>query len=124
MSNLVKGVEINIEIGTGKIDETIAEEIRKNLVNDINDLIKECYNTYNNACLIRSTLTTNALTIGDFKVGDTVKFVKVVGVDSKVSLGSVGKIVEINKGLEYPIYCDIDDEPHYGFKPEELELVD
>ena len=122
MSNLLKGIELNIKLETDNIHKSIAEELGKNLVGDINDLIKKYYNTYNEGSIVKNTVI-RADIVGIFEVGDTVKFVKEVGTESRVPIDSIGRIVEICQGQEYPIYCDIDDEPHYSFKPEELEIV-
>ncbi|WP_346938276.1 hypothetical protein [uncultured Clostridium sp.] len=122
MNNLVKGLELNIKLNTEEIDRAIAEEIEKNLTNDINDLIKEYYNTYNDEYLIQSRLIPKNMTIEDFKIGDVVRVTKIVGEDSIVSVGSIGTVVDVD-GAEYPINCNFDNVKDYGFKPEELEII-
>ena len=66
------------------------------------------------------------LSIDRFHVGDKVEFVKQVGDDCDIPLGSIGVIIDIDKNyIKYPIECEFEDrDMNYGFKLEELELVE
>lgn len=62
-----------------------------------------------------------------FKVGDKVRFVKLIGdaTHESIKIGDVGTVVFIARDEfdEYPIELKINEFYDYGFKEEELELV-
>lgn len=60
-----------------------------------------------------------------FKVGDKVKVIADLGDGFEgVRIGDEGIVLQIHEGFQYPIELDIADKYGYGFKEEELELID
>lgn len=123
MSDTIKGLELSINLNTEEIDRSIGDEILNNLKEDINDLIRQYYNTYNKQCVIKSKLIHKDMSIDGFKVGDKVKVVKIIDEESKVNIGSIGEIIDTDDFDNFPIRCNFHNEKDYGFKPQELEII-
>lgn len=58
-----------------------------------------------------------------FKKGDKVKVIKLKEVSFIVEIGDIGIVENIDEENKYPIRVKINNEEDYGFKEDELEVV-
>lgn len=96
---------------------------------DKKQLLKECMGSVSSSQIdfnkVRDEYKqSKELTIEDFHVGDSVKFIRLVGKDeSAVEIGTIGTVIGIDIDDKYPVNCKIANQDEYGFLPSELEIV-
>lgn len=118
-------IKLNLDINTKDLDKSITEEILKNVQCDIQELISDQYSTYLDNCEINGEIHDTKHSIADFHIDDKVMFLgnfdSNAKVDSRISIGSIGKVNNISSS-PYPIGCKFNGFTEY-FNPEELQII-
>ena len=122
-----KNINIALNMNTKDLDETVLNEIKKNIICDIQELINEQYSTYLDDCEI-DTDSKTIVCLASSLIGKKVRVKKYINGScyASIPVGSVGKIAEIRDyDEEYAIGCKFEGIPLIkGFFSKELEIIE